>query len=615
MAILGFDIGILINNIFRTIFYMLDIIIYKLMINIYNVFVMLCSGRLLNSDTIKQLSTRVGTILGVIMMFMVIFSFIQMLINPESISDKEKGIGNIAKKVIIVLVMLGTYTYIFNLLNNIQTALIQSNAIANLLVPSSVNTENFGGALSGSLFTAFYTSNFREDEFEHQCTTENFEETLKNEIAINQDFSSGYECLYETDDTLFGTTTYLRDFNWLLSFIVGVVVVYFIFYYCISVGMRIAQLAFLQIIAPMPIISYLTPKKDNMFNKWAKIYFTTYIDVFIRIAIINFVAYLIGVIMDNWNSGNGVFWQSLGIDATTEIGLKTIVGVIMIIALLLFAKKAPDLIKELFPTAPGSLGFGIKSPKALFKDVAESPITAPIGFLGKRALGGIDSVMNGQSFWRGVGMSFFGGDFLQKYMPMTAENRKHKQEGRREVTEIDNKWRGGIEIALNILDEAKRNNIPISDENGNIVFEWKKVFNGQKTNERYYRRIFKNEEFIQSKMAVDKNKKIEEQYKFIQNAITSSGGIENYLNATGATSIEINGNNYDASNMQKFQDDYQSASDTLASVKEVHESIRKQYHKEAKLEDQFKFIKNNDTNPANTNQKFNDEIKNKIKRN
>lgn len=395
MAILGFDIGILLNNIFRTIFYMLDIIIYKLMINIYNVFIMLCNGRLLNNDTIKQLSSRVGTILGVIMMFMVIFSFIQLLINPEAMNDKEKGIGNIAKKILIVIIMLGTYSYVFNLLANIQVAVISSNSIANLLVPSSVNTKNFGEALSGNLLTAFYTSNFTEDEFEHECTTEQFEENFKNEIATNHDFSYGYKCLYETDDTLFGTTTYLRDFNWLLSSIVGVVVVYFIFYYCISVGMRIIQLAFLQIIAPMPIISYLSPKKDNMFNKWAKIYFTTYIDVFIRIAIINFVAYLIGVIMDNWNSGNGVFWESIGINTTTEIGLKTIVGVIMILALLLFAKKAPDLLKELFPTAPGSLGFGIKSPSALMKD---TPGLARAYGAGRVALG----VARGNAF-RAIG--------------------------------------------------------------------------------------------------------------------------------------------------------------------------------------------------------------------
>ena len=53
------------------------------------------------------------------------------------------------------------------------------------------------------------------------------------------------------------------------------------------------QIAFLQIVSPMAIVSYLSPKKDNMFTKWLNIYGSTYIDVFVRVAIINFACLII----------------------------------------------------------------------------------------------------------------------------------------------------------------------------------------------------------------------------------------------------------------------------------------------------------------------------------
>ena len=70
---------------------------------VYNIFEALCNGRLLDNDTIMNLFSRIGVILGVIMLFVVSFSVIQLLVNPDAINDAEKGIQNIVKKVIFVI--------------------------------------------------------------------------------------------------------------------------------------------------------------------------------------------------------------------------------------------------------------------------------------------------------------------------------------------------------------------------------------------------------------------------------------------------------------------------------------------------------------------------------
>lgn len=43
----------------------------------------------------------------------------------------------------------------------------------------------------------------------------------------------------------------------------GIAVLYTIFIFTIQVGVRVIQLAYLQIIAPIPIIMYITPKGDE----------------------------------------------------------------------------------------------------------------------------------------------------------------------------------------------------------------------------------------------------------------------------------------------------------------------------------------------------------------
>ena len=50
----------------------------------YNVFEVLCNGRLLNTDSINQLFGRVSLLLGVIMLFRVAFTFIQAIIDPDA---------------------------------------------------------------------------------------------------------------------------------------------------------------------------------------------------------------------------------------------------------------------------------------------------------------------------------------------------------------------------------------------------------------------------------------------------------------------------------------------------------------------------------------------------
>ena len=370
--------------VFRWLAFLINQLLYTMISNLYDVFIALCEGQLLDSDTLNELFGRVGMLLGVVMVFKVSFSFIQMIIEPDMFSDKEKGLSKIATKVIIVICMFGISGYVFDFLRDVQGEIIESNAIAKFLIPVKINTDDFGGTLSAELFTAFYNLDSLVDYDNNVCGSEEFISMSKKKIAEDNDYSYARSCLLEkgkVQET--GDEEYYIEFNFIFSTVVAIFTLYFLLSYCISVGVRVVQLAFLQIISPMAIIGYLSPKGDNMFTKWVKLYFSTYIDAFLRIAIINLIVYLCGVVMENHNDGNSVFWNSVHNPQGITKGL---IMIMIIMALFTFAKKAPELIKQLFPQSTSGLGLGLKNEGA----------NAFIGGLTGAAVGAIGGVAGGK---------------------------------------------------------------------------------------------------------------------------------------------------------------------------------------------------------------------------
>lgn len=348
-----------INAAIRSIFYSINSLLYRGVRSLYNVFIALCNGQLLDSETLNGLFGRIGLLLGVIMLFRVAFSFIQVLINPDSFSDNQKGIPSIIKKVIIVIIMFGMSSYAFSFLRTLQSEIIESNVISKFLLPQQVETENFGGALEAELFTAFYNLDPALDyQTTNECASEDYINGLKNSIANNNSFAYKEQCTTELgtikED---GSPAYFISFNYIFSTLVAVATLYFLLNYCISVGVRIIQLAALQIMSPMAIIGYLSPKSDNMFTKWVKVYFSTYIDVFLRMAIINFAVYIIAILIQGFNDKDSVFFTSVGYAAGEH---KKLIYIIMIMAIFTFAKKAPDLLKKIFPaTSESGISLGL----------------------------------------------------------------------------------------------------------------------------------------------------------------------------------------------------------------------------------------------------------------
>lgn len=347
--------------------------VYQLIVYLYELFEVVATAEIITNESLSMIYNRVGLLLGMYMMFRIIFSFIQMLINPDYITDKEKGIGNIVKKAILVVVLLGITPFIFNKAIELQNFIVgvetKDNVIAKLIFPKEIiGSDRFGAVLSASLFDSFYRY---DEEYEGQsgdiCYIKPYGDESSNMlyshiINTNGNINAAKTCLDYTwtpsNDTKEVRYQIAFTQNGLFALVVGAVVCYILLTYTLSVGARVIQLAFLRLISPMAILGYLSPKKDGMFEKWLKMCVTTYIDLFVRMAIIFFIVFMVDAIIGS----------DTGIALNRPYDHMWIVNIVMILALLLFGKKAPELLKELFPSSGGaaSLGFGLKSPKKIF---------------------------------------------------------------------------------------------------------------------------------------------------------------------------------------------------------------------------------------------------------
>ena len=134
----------------RTLLLLLCESIYKLIAYLYELFESIATAEILSSDQINSVFGRISLILGIYMMFRLILAFIQYLINPDQISEKEKGVANLVKKSILVVVLLGVTPTIFSKAIELQNMVVgignNENIIAKIILPSGniQNLNNFG---------------------------------------------------------------------------------------------------------------------------------------------------------------------------------------------------------------------------------------------------------------------------------------------------------------------------------------------------------------------------------------------------------------------------------------------------------------------------------------
>ena len=402
----------IVQNLFRTLMFFLDNIIYGLIPQIYRLFVYLSQINLFSDDPsspIQRLVSHIYVLLGIFMLFKVSFSLIQYIVDPNAFRDSSKGMGKLITNVLIALVLLVTVPSIFSFAMRLQTEIIQSNAIGQLIMGTTAGVVDINGDGSATisdegvqqmatdlqfmLYGAFYSLNTNvitecngtsgvfgsvdmastpgclsalQSKLPDDATSNGvtlysfFKHTPSNStddngnpvqencnaagVCDDRNFSHFDKLLWWKEDG-----EYVINYLPFISAAAGVYVVFLLISFCVDIAVRAIKLCFLQMVAPIAIVSYIDPKEtisNGKLHNWIKECGTTYLSLFLRLATIFLVMFVISMISSTLLS-NGQSEQYIsGLPQDTSYNIW--IYLFLVIGAFMFAKQVPNIIESIF---------------------------------------------------------------------------------------------------------------------------------------------------------------------------------------------------------------------------------------------------------------------------
>ena len=378
----------LVKNLFGRIQIILGVIIlFKLVISFF-------SG-VVDPDSLNDKKNGVGSVIKRVVVVLVMLLMIVPLNIPEA-NTGEEGMGSWNKN-------MNTHGILFGSLYELQRRILKDNIIFKAINGNSggmseTTRTNVGESFAKDVLKTFLTVNVVYDgaDFSDQCEGKNdYRDTncvctrWKNEARTDadSDINVVYPVYFDPDSTIdmllqskvvtaycddnsdemsyaalqeegkdfderattkFNDDTYALSYSYLWSTIIGVLFCVLILSLTIDVAVRLFKLVLLQIISPVAILSYIDPSSEKTFKNWTKSLTETYLSVFIRVAIISLILFIV----------NNISLTGFGLNISN--GFVGFVSKILIyFGLIMFAKEAPKFITQ-------SLGIESKEGNGLF---------------------------------------------------------------------------------------------------------------------------------------------------------------------------------------------------------------------------------------------------------
>lgn len=370
----------LIMDAIRTVFGAIDWILYLVLGWTYEIFFDVSTVEFFSNETIRHFFSRIQLILGVFMVFKITISILQAIVDPEKISDKSNGFSAYIKRIVICLIMLtiliprnipnarteyeiqiNNNGLLFGTLYSLQGRIMKNNTLGKLILGTGNDVvdvaddgDNQGNQQAKNMkeMGREFTTTIIKGFVEPNANCNNFDETDAGK-NYNKDDVDATQLLMENINTECGNHNYALYYYPIVGGVVAAVFAFILVGFSVDIAVRALKIAILRLIAPIPIISYLDPnqEKKGAFANWVKILTSTYIDLFVRLAIVYFVIFLITDIRKN---GIIIGTETTGI-------MSVLVYIVICIGLFFFAKQAPKFIKDALGLQGGMSNIGLGS--------------------------------------------------------------------------------------------------------------------------------------------------------------------------------------------------------------------------------------------------------------
>ena len=334
----------------RGIFATFDRGIYNLISTTYELITTIANAQIVNDTFISDMTNKFYSFIAVFMVFKICFSLINYLINPDSILDKQKGGAKLITNIIITFALIIITPMGFDLLREAQSAILDEGIIEKIVSGEGYKDFQISEVCGDRKVVPGTTQgdpdpekNYKAGQYFALVTIRPFiqvnthQDAPINELVSDTDYcKSGYiSDVLSYDVITFDNSNfkaqYAIDYNYFISTLVGGAILLILLSFTFDVALRSVKLIFLEIIAPIPVMSFIDPNsgKKGLFGKWIKEVGVTWADLFLRLFAVTFSTTLISGFEF---SGENGFWVNL----------------IMLAGLLLFAKKLPDILKKMF---------------------------------------------------------------------------------------------------------------------------------------------------------------------------------------------------------------------------------------------------------------------------
>lgn len=392
-ALSSISLGGILKAILGYIFLAIDSVVYFFVSQGFKMYIALAQFKLFDDKVFDDLINRTYIIIGVIALFIVAYALLNSIINPDNASKGDKSLSKIVKNFIFAIIGIAIVPTAFNYFYYFQRVVLCNNLIPKILLSQKgddsqadlLNDDKIGTQFATYLFQSFFYPKSIENM--NMTDVDNDGDLLKSEavkveVGLIDDVFSDEENVniekykdYDSDnkgnynlqmayegamngemfftafrpfllgDVGFANSVLNNTVNYMIiiSTIAGVYCAYVLASLCIDMAIRAVKLGYLELIAPLPIMTLIVPGKDGVFKAWIKKTGSCAFEVFTRLFIVSFVIYLIRTIPQLFTATSFSYGG-----CTTSFGIITalLIRALVYCGLLTFLKQAPKFLSE-----------------------------------------------------------------------------------------------------------------------------------------------------------------------------------------------------------------------------------------------------------------------------
>lgn len=360
----------------------IDSIAFSLIDNIYNLIIEFSKLTFFQEGTILNVMKSTYVVISIFALFRIALILVNAIISPDKLTDNKNGMGPVLRNLLLMFILLIFTPAIFNKAYSLQKTIVEGNYIQKIFLQTSAENQNPGKEMKEIVVTALihpderiakYNSDTKQYDIVDNGCTGNCKDAIDE---YNKMLKNNGDSMFTVFTKYIGVTkkindetVYVYSYMFIVTLVAGIFITYTLASFGLDIAVRAVELAVLEILSPLFIVTIIEPKSATTgpFHNWLKTVGKTYVSLFIKLAILSFMILFISLINKIDTSKIGVMGK-----------------VVALLAVLIFAKKAPKWIGDMIGVEGDTAGIGGLGKK--IKDglsVVDNPATrTAAGFAG-----------------------------------------------------------------------------------------------------------------------------------------------------------------------------------------------------------------------------------------